>query len=208
MCTRADRTFDFSALTLLVERHEERSACKNWVMTCWCCHLSEQKCRSSAYGVHRCHCHPIIYCSIKIQTGLIFLVPAYCLPRLSWKNRPLNRCLSHKDRKHTHHLTVCQSNRNPMERRPSLGARQFQSIIHMDRPAPVLTALWTVGPRERHVGLLATVITAAGTASHGHRLTDSRGDHSAQWSRRYQSSPAKYTQRRAPSHGTYCSCLI
>ena len=29
---------------------EEHSACKNWVMRCWCGHLSGAKCRLFAYG--------------------------------------------------------------------------------------------------------------------------------------------------------------
>ena len=41
-----------------------------------------------------CHCHPIISRLIKIQNGqLTFPVPAYPIPRLSWK-RPLNGCRS------------------------------------------------------------------------------------------------------------------
>ena len=40
----------FSALTLLIGRQEEHSACKNGVMRCWCGYLSGAKCRLLAYG--------------------------------------------------------------------------------------------------------------------------------------------------------------
>ena len=40
----------FSALTLLVGHQEERPACKNWVMRCWCGYLSGARCRLFAYG--------------------------------------------------------------------------------------------------------------------------------------------------------------
>jgi len=39
------------ALTLLVARHEEHPACKNFcVMRCWCGYLSGARCRLFAYG--------------------------------------------------------------------------------------------------------------------------------------------------------------
>jgi len=37
-----------------------------------------------------CHCHPIISCFIKIQIN----ISGGGSPRLSWRKRPLNRCLS------------------------------------------------------------------------------------------------------------------
>jgi len=39
-----------------------------------------------------CHYQPIISCFIKMRNGLTFVVPVY--PRLCWKKRPLNGCLS------------------------------------------------------------------------------------------------------------------
>ena len=40
----------FSALTLLVGCQEEHTACKNWVVKCWCGYLSGLRCRLFAYG--------------------------------------------------------------------------------------------------------------------------------------------------------------
>ena len=40
----------FSALSLLVERQEEHTACKNWMMMCWCGYLSGARCRLFTYG--------------------------------------------------------------------------------------------------------------------------------------------------------------
>ena len=66
----------FSALTLLVGRQEEHLACKklsNEVLA-----ICLQR---GANDLHMwsssCHCHPIISCFVKIQTGLTFQVPAY-----------------------------------------------------------------------------------------------------------------------------------
>jgi len=46
---------------------------KNWVMRCWYGYLSGAK----RLWTSLCHCHMIISCFIKIQTGLTSLVPAY-----------------------------------------------------------------------------------------------------------------------------------
>jgi len=56
----------FSALTLLVGRQEERPACKNWVMRCWCGYLSGSRCRLFAYGPADATAsqNPIISCLI------------------------------------------------------------------------------------------------------------------------------------------------
>jgi len=66
----------FSALTLLIGRREEHTVSKNeW----WgagvviCLEQAQIICIWSSW----CHCHPVISCFIKIQSGLIFLVPAY-----------------------------------------------------------------------------------------------------------------------------------
>jgi len=40
----------FSGLTLLVGHQEERPACKNWVMRCWCGYVSGTRCRLFVYG--------------------------------------------------------------------------------------------------------------------------------------------------------------
>jgi len=47
---------------------------KNWVMRCGRGYLSGVRCKWFALW---CHCHPIIYCLIKIQNGLTFSVLAY-----------------------------------------------------------------------------------------------------------------------------------
>ena len=40
------------------------------------------------------HCHPIIFCFVKIQIGLTFLVPAY---QVALEKMPLNGCLQAPD---------------------------------------------------------------------------------------------------------------
>jgi len=69
--------FAFSALTVLVGRQKEHPACKRLtedVLT-WLSVWSEVQviCTWSSW----CHCHPIISCFMKTQTGLTFLVLAY-----------------------------------------------------------------------------------------------------------------------------------
>jgi len=66
-------------LTLLVAWQEEHPACKNWVVRYW------RGCIWSSW----CHCHPIIFCSSKIQNGL----PFWCqLTQVVLEKRPLNGC--------------------------------------------------------------------------------------------------------------------
>ena len=69
--------FASSALTLLIGRQEECPACsKNWVMECWCCYLSEARCRLFTYGAADATAsqNPIVPWVISIQTGFTFLV--------------------------------------------------------------------------------------------------------------------------------------
>jgi len=63
----------FSALTHLIGCQEEHPACKklNGEVLAWLS-VSAVKCVLFSW----CQCHPIISYFIKIQTGLIFLVPA------------------------------------------------------------------------------------------------------------------------------------
>jgi len=83
----------FSAVTLLVGHQEEHSACKNWVMGCWCGYLSGARCRLFAYGPADATAIPnaVIFCLIYIQTGLPFW---YRLTQVVLEKRPLNRCSS------------------------------------------------------------------------------------------------------------------
>jgi len=76
----------FSALTLLVRRQEEHSACKNWVMRCWCGYLSGARCRLFAYGPANATAseNPIISCLILSPDW--FYLSGTGLPRLSWKS--------------------------------------------------------------------------------------------------------------------------
>jgi len=66
----------FSALTLLFGRQEEHPACKKLSdkVLAWLSVWSEVQIIS--VWSNWCHCHPVISCFIKIQIGLIFLVPA------------------------------------------------------------------------------------------------------------------------------------
>ena len=74
----------FSALTLLAGRQEEHSACKNWVMRCWCGCVSGTRCRLFAYG-------PADTIASQKKDLLPHLKPDWfylsgtCLPRMSWK---------------------------------------------------------------------------------------------------------------------------
>ena len=66
------------ALTLLVGCHEEHSACKNYMLRCWCDYLSGARCRFFAYDAADATAiskprHILPYLN---QTGFIFLVPA------------------------------------------------------------------------------------------------------------------------------------
>jgi len=65
---------------------------KNWVTRCWHGYLSGASCKWFAYGP--CHCHPIITCFIKIQTGLTFLVTAYPGCRGKEATERVHVCLS------------------------------------------------------------------------------------------------------------------
>jgi len=73
--TLASFYFLFHVNWLLVQRQMEHSACKNDEVLAWLSVWSEVQMiwRWSSW----CHCHPIMSCFIKIQHGLIFLVPAY-----------------------------------------------------------------------------------------------------------------------------------
>jgi len=47
------------------------------VMRCWCSYFVCSKVQMTCIWSSWCHCHPIVSCFIKIQTGLTFFVPAY-----------------------------------------------------------------------------------------------------------------------------------
>ena len=70
-CLTMNDLFAFSALTLLLGRHEEHQACKNWVTGCWCGYLSGVRCRLFAYGLADATAsqNPIISCIIQSETG-------------------------------------------------------------------------------------------------------------------------------------------
>jgi len=68
-CHMTELTFfilAYSALTLLVGRHDEHPASKNWVMRCWCGYLSGARCRLFAYGPTNAtaSANPVISCLI------------------------------------------------------------------------------------------------------------------------------------------------
>ena len=82
-------SFAFSALTLLVWQQEGHLACKNWVVRYWHGYLSEALCKRFAYSHSWCYCHPIIFCSSKIQNDL----PYWCrFIQVVLEKRPLNGC--------------------------------------------------------------------------------------------------------------------
>ena len=69
----------FSAWTLLVGHHEDRPACKKWVMRCWCGYLPGTKCRFFCIWSSWLHCNPKPHHILPrlIQTGFTLPVPAY-----------------------------------------------------------------------------------------------------------------------------------
>jgi len=81
----------FSALTLSVGCQEEYPVCKKMSgeVLAWLSVCSEMQ--MIYIWSSWCHCHPIIFCFIKIQNGFTFLVPAY---QVVLEKRLLNECLS------------------------------------------------------------------------------------------------------------------
>jgi len=80
----------FSALTLLVGRQEEHMARKKlsdevlaWLSVC---SEAQMICIWSTW----CHCHPVVSCFIKIQTGLTFWDR---LTKVVLEKKSLNGCL-------------------------------------------------------------------------------------------------------------------
>ena len=83
----------FCALTLLVGRQEERLACKNWVIRCWCGYLSGARCGLFAFG-------PADATAIQKPHHLLphlnpdwFYLCGTSVPWLSWKEA-VKRCNS------------------------------------------------------------------------------------------------------------------
>ena len=71
----------------------EHPACKNRMMRCWCgCLLQDANGLQLCVWSHWCHCHPIVFCFIKIQNGLTLLVLAY--PDCPEKEAIKSVCLS------------------------------------------------------------------------------------------------------------------
>ena len=92
-CRNPSLRFVFSALTLLAGHQENHPACKklsdevlSWLSVWNEVHII---CIWSSW----CHCHPTSYPSSSKIIGWFNLSGAG-LPRLSWKNRSLNGCLS------------------------------------------------------------------------------------------------------------------
>jgi len=81
----------FSALALLVGRHEEHPACKSWVMRCWHGCLSGTSCRWFAYGPADSIATPSSLTSLKSR-----MVQPFCcwLTQIVLVKTPLNGCLS------------------------------------------------------------------------------------------------------------------
>jgi len=75
----------FFALTLLVGRQEEHSACRNWVMTCWCGYLSGARCRLLAFGPADAIAIPKPHRLLPHLNLDWFCLSGTGLPRLSWK---------------------------------------------------------------------------------------------------------------------------
>jgi len=75
----------FFALTLLVGRQEEHSACKNWVMRCWCGYLSGARCRLLAFGPADAIAIPKPHRLLPHLNLDRFCLSGTGLPRLSWK---------------------------------------------------------------------------------------------------------------------------
>ena len=76
----------FSALTLLVGRHEEHPACRNWVVGCWCGYLSGARCRLFAYGPADATAIPKPRQLLPHWNPDWFYLSGTCLLRLSWKS--------------------------------------------------------------------------------------------------------------------------
>ena len=72
----------FSALTLLVGRHEGHLTCKNWVVRYWCGYLSGARCKLFAYGPADATASPSSFAPLKFRT--VYLCGSG-LHRLSWK---------------------------------------------------------------------------------------------------------------------------
>jgi len=77
-----NRIIAFSALTLLVGRHEGHPACKNWVVTYWHGYLSGVRCKWFAYGPSDATATPSSFAAVKSR--MVYLSGAG-LPKLSWK---------------------------------------------------------------------------------------------------------------------------
>ena len=75
----------FSALTLLVGRHEEHPACTNWVMGCWCGYLSGARWSLFAYGLTNDTAFPKPHHLLSHLNPDWFYLSGTVLPRLSWK---------------------------------------------------------------------------------------------------------------------------
>jgi len=66
------------------------SACKNWVMRCWCGYLCGARCRLFAYGP----CHPKTPSSLASFKSRLVLPSWYRLTQVVLEKRPLNSCNS------------------------------------------------------------------------------------------------------------------
>ena len=75
----------FSALKLLVGRHEEHPACKNWLMRCWCGCLSGARCWLVCMWCSWCQCIPEPHYLLSHLNTDLFYLSGTGLPRLSSK---------------------------------------------------------------------------------------------------------------------------
>jgi len=72
-------------LTPLVWHQQEHSACKNWVIRCWCAHLTGARCRLFAYGPADATAIPKPHHLLSRLNPDWFYLSGTGLPRLSWK---------------------------------------------------------------------------------------------------------------------------
>ena len=135
----------FSALTLLVGGRKGIQPVKKYgVMRCWCGYLSGARCKWFAYGSADATATLSSLASAKSR----MVCPSGAgLPRLSWKNRPLNGCMCvcvhYKVKQLLNSLSGVTNNVNTMTFLPStLCWLKTSSAFTTDLPVPkVITAL-------------------------------------------------------------------
>ena len=84
--------FAFHALTLSVGHQEEHSACKHWVMKCWCGNLSSTRCRLFVYGPANATAIPKHHHLLPHVKSRLVLPFWYQFTQVVMEKRQLNRC--------------------------------------------------------------------------------------------------------------------